>query len=125
MMNRAQYKTIDQYIKQFPEKTQAILKKVRKVIHEAAPKATEAIKYGLATFILNGNLIHFGGFKNHIGLYPSPNGINEFSEELKKYEVSKGAIRFSLDKPIPLPLIKKITRFRVKQSMEKTKSKKV
>ncbi len=113
--------SIDEYIAGYPEDVQAQLKKMREAIHKAAPGAGEAIKYGLATFTLNGNLVHFGAFKTHIGFYPAPGGIKEFQKELARYDGSKGTIRFPLDKPLPLALITKIVKFRVKQSIEKEK----
>ena len=112
-------KTIDEYIAGFPPEIQAKLEKIRATIKQAAPKAEEAIKYMMPTFTLNGNLVHFAAFKNHIGFYPAPRGIEAFKEELAAYELSKGTIRFSLDKPIPYPLIGKIVKLRVEQNMEK------
>lgn len=111
-----QYKTIDEYITQFPVELQQTLTEIRKVIHEAAPEATEAISYQMPTFKLNGNLIHFAAFKNHIGIYPTPTGIEEFKKELSEYTTSKGAIQFPLDKPFPFELLKRIVDFRVKQN---------
>ena len=109
-------KTIDAYIKQFPDEVQDILKKMRTTIHSVVPKAGEAIKYGMPTFTLNGNLVHFAAYKNHIGFYPSPKPIVAFKKELVKYKTSKGAIQFPIEKPIPYALVKKIVRFRVKQA---------
>ncbi|MBI5530997.1 MAG: DUF1801 domain-containing protein [Candidatus Doudnabacteria bacterium] len=114
-------KTIDTYIKQFPDEVQVILKKMRETIRSVVPKAGEAIKYGMPTFILNGNLVHFAAFKNHIGFYPSPGPIVAFKKELAKFNTSKGAIQFPIEKPIPYALVKKIVRFRVKQTIEKFK----
>jgi len=111
--------SIDDYIAGYPEDVQSQLQKIRETIRRAAPQAGEAIKYGLATFTLHGNLVHFGAFKTHIGFYPAPSGIKEFQKELAKYDGSKGTIRFPIDKPLPLPLISKIVKFRVKQSLEK------
>ena len=113
------YKTIDEYIKTFPTDIQEMLQNVRKIIHEAAPEATEAIKYGMPTFVLNKNLVHFAAFKKHIGFYPTPSGINAFDEELKQYPTSKGAIQFPLNRPIPYDLIRKITLHRVKEITKK------
>lgn len=115
---------IDAYIRTYPEDVQYLLQKIRQTIQNAVPKAEEAIKYGLPTFVLNGkNLVHFGGFKNHIGFYPAPSGIVAFKKELLKYGGAKGSIQFPLDKPIPLALIKKITLFRVKENMATVKKK--
>ncbi|MEO7704136.1 MAG: DUF1801 domain-containing protein [Thermoflexales bacterium] len=109
--------TIDAYIAGFPADVQTILQKVRAVIRKAAPAAQEAMKYGIPTFVLNGNLIHFAGFKNHIGLYPTPTGIMAFKKELAAYASSKGAVQFPLDKTIPYALIERITKFRVKETL--------
>jgi uncharacterized protein YdhG (YjbR/CyaY superfamily) len=113
--------TIDEYIADFPKDVQPLLEKVRMTIRKAAPDAEEAIKYQIPTFVLKGNLIHFGGYKNHIGLYPGSKPVEEFKDELSRYEVSKGTIRFPLDKPIPLGLISKITKFCVKRNLAKAK----
>lgn len=115
--------TIDEYIAAFPEDVQVLLQQVRAAIREAAPKAEEAIKYGIPTFVYHGNLVHFGGFKHHIGFYPAPQGLKEFQKELSKYKGSKGAVQFPLDEKMPLALIKKITKFRVKMNEENSKPK--
>jgi uncharacterized protein YdhG (YjbR/CyaY superfamily) len=116
-------KDIDEYIAGFPKDVQEILQKIRTTIREAAPDAKEAIKYQIPTFTLNGNLVHFAAFKNHIGFYPTPNGIEEFKDELSAYEGAKGSVQFPLDKPIPLDLISRIVKFRVKTSSEKAGAK--
>ncbi len=118
------YKNIDQYIKDHPKNVQTILQKLRTEIKTTAPKAEEVIKYGIPTYVLHGNLIHFGGYKTHIGLYPGPKTIMKFEKELSKYELSKGTIRFPIDQPLPFTLIKKIVRYRVKANLEKVKNKK-
>lgn len=116
-----QYKTIDEYIEEFPESIRTILEKIRQTIREAAPEATEAISYQMPAFKLHGNLVYFAAFKNHIGFYPTPSGIETFKEELSPYKTSKGAIQFPLDKPIPYDLIEKIVRFRVNENIAKAK----
>jgi uncharacterized protein YdhG (YjbR/CyaY superfamily) len=121
--NEAVTKDIDAYIASFPEDVRAILEKVRATIRKAAPGAEETISYRIPTFTLNGNLVHFAAFKNHIGFYPGPTGIEAFKEELSAYEGAKGSVRFPLDKPIPLGLISKIVKFRVKESLEAAKAK--
>lgn len=115
---------IDAYIADFPADVQAILQKVRGVIRKAAPDAEEAMKYGIPSFVQNGNLIHFAGFKSHIGLYPTPSGIVAFKKELAGYASSKGAIQFPLDKPIPYALIERIAKFRVKENLAGAEKKK-
>jgi uncharacterized protein YdhG (YjbR/CyaY superfamily) len=113
--------TIDDYIADFPIEIQDILEKVRATIQKAAPEAAEAIKYAIPTFVLNGNLVHFAAFKNHIGFYPAPEGMEEFDKEFSAYKKGKGSVQFPLDRPIPLELIAKITAFRAKQNSEKKK----
>ena len=113
--------TIDQYIKAFPKDIQHILEKIRRTIQKAAPEAEEAISYQIPTFKLHGNLVHFAAFKNHIGFYPTSKPIQIFKLELYSYKTSKGAIQFPFDKPIPFSLISKITRFRVKENLDKKK----
>jgi uncharacterized protein YdhG (YjbR/CyaY superfamily) len=115
--------TIDEYIKTFPEDIQSRLQTLRAVIHEAAPDAQEKISYQMPTFYLNGNLVHFAAFKNHIGFYPAPSGIEAYQEELLKYKTSKGAIQFPLDEPLPLGLVQEIVRFRVAENLQKGKKK--
>jgi len=115
--------TINEYIAGFPESTQLILEELRATIRKVAPTAQESINYGIPTFTLNGNLVHFGGFKNHIGFYPAPSGIEAFKKELSVYDGAKGSIKFPLDKPLPLGLITKIVKFRVKENVEKAAKK--
>ncbi len=115
------YKSIDEYIKDFPQETQLKLVAIRNVIHETAPDATEKIVYGMPTFYLNGNLVHFAAFKKHIGFFPAPSGINAFEEELKQYRTGKGTLQFSNDKEIPYELIKKVTKFRLEENLKKKK----
>ena len=90
------YSNIDEYIAMFPPDVQATLRRLREVIKGAAPGAEEAIRYGMPTFRLNGNLVHFAAYKTHIGFYPTPSGIEAFQKELSKYEVSKGTVRFPI-----------------------------
>jgi uncharacterized protein YdhG (YjbR/CyaY superfamily) len=118
-----QAETIDEYIAGFPKDIQKLLKEMRATIKKAAPKAEEAIKYAMPTFVLNGNLVHFAAFKNHIGFYPAPQGIEEFKKELSKYKGAKGSVQFPLDQPLPLSLVTKIVKFRVAKNLEKAKKK--
>jgi uncharacterized protein YdhG (YjbR/CyaY superfamily) len=117
------FTTIDGYIATFPKDIQATLQKIRATIHKAAPEATEAISYQIPTFKLNGNLVHFAAFKNHIGFYPVPSGIEKFKKELSAYKGAKGSVQFPLDRPIPYGLIGRIVKFRVKENLEKAKAK--
>jgi len=112
---------IDEYIAQFPTEIKSRLKQMRTTIQKAAPKAEEAISYAMPTFKLNGNLVHFAAFKNHIGFYPAPLGIESFKKELAKYKSAKGSAQFPHDEPLPLALVTKIVKFRVKQNLEKKK----
>ena len=122
-MKSTHAENIDAYIAEFPKDTQKILKELRATIKKAAPKAEEAIKYAIPTFVLNGNLVHFAAYKTHIGFYPAPMGIEAFKKETAQYEAGKGTLQFPLDKPIPLNLITKIVKFRVEQNLEKDKAK--
>jgi uncharacterized protein YdhG (YjbR/CyaY superfamily) len=117
------YSTIDEYIATFPKDIQAILEAIRQAIRESAPNAEETISYQMPAFRLNGTLVYFAAFKNHIGFYPTSSGITAFKKELSQYEVSKGTIRFPLIKPIPLDLVKKIVKYRVKENMAESLSK--
>ncbi|MDB5281119.1 MAG: hypothetical protein JWO06_194 [Bacteroidota bacterium] len=114
---------IDEYVAGFPADVQVLLQQVRATIKKAAPKAQEAIKYGIPTFTLNGNLVHFGGFKNHIGFYPTPRVLEEFKKDLAGYKGAKGSVQFPINKPMPLSLISRIVKFRVKKITEKEKTK--
>lgn len=116
--------SIDDYITEFPEEIQGLLKKMRNTIRKAAPDAEEAIKYGMPTFVQHGNLVHFAACKTHIGFYPSPSGITNFEKELSPYKTSKGAIQLPLDKSLPFDLVHQITAFRVAENEQKLKSKK-
>jgi uncharacterized protein YdhG (YjbR/CyaY superfamily) len=116
-MKKNNFQTIDEYINSFPRNIQVFLEDIRQTIRTAAPDATETISYQMPTFKLNGNLVHFAAYKNHIGFYPAPSGIEAFKKELLPYKYSKGAVQFPLDRPIPLDLVKKIVFFRVKENL--------
>lgn len=115
--------TIDEYIAGFPQDVQELLQQVRKTIREAAPEAEETIKYQMPTFMLNGNLVYFAAFKKHIGFYPIPSGIDAFKDELARYEQGKGSVRFPLDQPLPLDLIRRIVKWRVQENLERSAAK--
>lgn len=121
--NQGRSPKIDEYIASFPEDVQEILEKIRTTIRKAAPNAEETINYGIPTFTLKGNLVHFAGFKKHIGFYPTPTGIERFKKELSVYEGAKGSVQFPLDKPIPYGLISKIVKFRIKENLERAAAK--
>jgi len=118
-ISKNQFQTIDEYIATFPENVQDILVKLRKVVLEAAPEADETISYGMPTFKLNGNLVHFAAYEKHIGFYPTPSGIEAFKEELSQYKGGKGSIQFPIDKPVPFDLVEKIVIFRVEENLNK------
>lgn len=105
--------TVDEYISQSPSERQEIMHKVTQVIREAAPNAQERMSWGMPTWWQGENLVHFANAKNHIGFYPSPDGITAFAQELTEYKTSKGAVQFPLSKPVPYDLIGAITRWRV------------
>jgi uncharacterized protein YdhG (YjbR/CyaY superfamily) len=121
-MESSKATNIDEYIAQFPPKIKSRLKQMRETIQKAAPKAEEAMSYAIPTFKLNGNLVHFAAFKNHIGFYPAPQGLEEFKKDLAKFKGAKGSVQFPHDEPLPLSLVTKIVKFRVKQNQEKKKS---
>jgi len=108
--------TVDQYLASQPPEIRGRLESIRKTIRTAAPGATEAIKYGMPTFVHHGNLVHFAACRDHLGFYPTPSAIRQFAGELSSYATSKGAIQFPWDRPLPLPLITRMVRFRVAES---------
>src|SRR5467141_5396588 len=116
-------RNIDDYIADFPSDVQVILEKMRATIRKAAPGAKEAIKYRLPTFVLSGNLVHFGAFKKHIGFYATPTGNKKFREELSAYQGAKGSVQFPLDKPITFGLVSKMGKFRVKENLDRAVAK--
>lgn len=111
--------SIDEYISALPEDIQIIIRKIRKIIRQNAPGAQETISYNIPTFRLNGNLVHFAAFKNHIGFFPTSSPRRAFKKELARYKGGPGTIQFPLDKPIPYTLIKKIVKYRVKENLGK------
>lgn len=123
-MTSAKPQDIDEYIAGFPDDVQERLEQVRATIRKAAPEAEEAISYGIPTFKLNGNLVHFAAFKKHIGFYPTPTGIEEFRAELSKYKEGKGSVQFPFDQRLPLDLIRRIVLFRKEINSAKAVAKK-
>ena len=118
---KKRFTTIDEYIAVSPQNVQSILEEMRQAIKESAPQAEEVISYQMPAFRLNGILVYFAVFKNHIGFFPTTSAIVAFKAELSGYAVSKGTIRFPLDKPIPFDLVKKIVKYRVKENLGKKK----
>ena len=116
------FKTIDEYIRTFPKDVQTILEKMRKTIREAAPGAVETISYQMPTFKLNGKgLVYFAAFKNHIGFYPIPSGVEAFEKELSPYKQGKGSVQFPIDQPVPYDLVRRVVTFRVNENLGKVK----
>jgi uncharacterized protein YdhG (YjbR/CyaY superfamily) len=113
---RSTASSIDEYIAEFPPGTRKVLEEMRALIRASAPGATETISYAIPTFDLNGHLVHFAGFKAHVGFYPGPSGVEAFRQELAPYKSSKGSVQFSLDRPLPASLISRIVEFRVREN---------
>jgi len=116
--------SIDGYIADFPKDIQKILEQIRATIKKAAPDAEETINYAIPTFTLKGNLVHFAACKNHIGFYATPSGHNQFEKELSHFKQGKDSVQFPLSQPMPLALITKIVKFRVKENLQKADKKK-
>jgi len=114
-----QVKSIDDYIRGFAPAVQDSLEKIRVAIREAAPGAVETISYQMPAFKQNRILVYFAAHKNHIGFYPTASGIAAFKKEISEYQWSKGAVQFPLDKPLPLELVKRIVKFRLKEDRQK------
>lgn len=110
--------TVDEYIDSFNGDTKKILEEIRKIIKSVIPNAQELISYGMPTYKIKKNIVHFAAFKKHIGFYPNPSGVTAFTDRLMEYKTSKGAIQFPLDRPIPYNLIKEITEFRLKEVLQ-------
>lgn len=123
-MEKSEPKTIDEYIALFPPKTQKILQQVRETIHNAVPNAKEVISYKMPAFKQNNVLVYFAGYAKHIGFYPTGSGIEAFQHEFDDYKWSKGAVQFPIDKPMPLDLITRITKFKAERDLQKAAEKK-
>ena len=107
---------MDAYIRKQPPGVRAALNLLRKTIQAAAPQAVPTISYQIPTFKHHGNLVHFAAWKTHLGFYPTSSGIQRFAKELARYEVSRGTVKFPLDEPLPLRLITRLVKFRVKEN---------
>jgi uncharacterized protein YdhG (YjbR/CyaY superfamily) len=114
-------KTIDEYIHAAPKEAQKKLREMRACIRATAPGAKEGLKWGMPAFSYRRILVTFAGFNKHIGFYPTPSAVTAFAKELSKFSTAKGSIQFPLEKPLPLSLVRKITAFRVKESVEQDK----
>ncbi len=121
--NKITFKSIDEYILNFPPEVQEILVTLRKVIKESAPDAEEKMSWQMPTFALHGNLVHFAAHKNHIGFYPAPSGIDAFKDELSEYKGAKGSVQFPIKKPMPYELISRIVKFRVAENIKEAEDK--
>ena len=116
---------IDDYIAEFPDATREYLNQIRDLIRSLAPESTESISYAIPTFSLNGKyLVYFAGFKNHVGLYPTPVGMEAFKEDLAGYKTGKGSVQFPLKEPLPVDLITKIVKYRIAENKIAVKTKK-
>ena len=114
MAGRSTAHSIDEYIADSPPDTRQALEELRVLIKTSAPGAVETISYSIPTFDLHGrHLVHFAGFKRHVGLYPTPSGIDAFAEELAPYASGRGSVRFPLDRPLPRDLVRRMVEFRV------------
>jgi uncharacterized protein YdhG (YjbR/CyaY superfamily) len=114
-------KTIDEYIRASPREVQTKLREMRACIRAAAPEAKESLKWNMPAFSYRRILVTFAAFKNHIGFYPTSSAVTAFAKELSKFSTARGTIQFPLEKPLPLSLVRKITAFRVKESVEQDK----
>ena len=110
---------VDRYIEAQPEHVRERLTELRRTIARAAPQASEKISYGVPTFDFHGNLVHYAAFRNHIGFYPTPSGIEAFEKELQHYRHAKGSVQLPMAEPLPLDLIARIVQFRVKENAAK------
>ena len=114
--------TFDEYFEGFDGDVVVKLQEMRQTISRAAPEASEVISYAIPTYVLNGNLVHFAAFKNHIGFYPGPSGIEALKNELAGYKKAKGSVQFPLEQPLPLEIISRIVKFRVAENLNKRKT---
>lgn len=113
---------VDQYIARFPKEIQDQLQDIRNIIRTIAPDAEEVISYNMPAYKQNGIVVYFAGYKNHIGFYPTPSGIEAFKNEFQKYNYSKGAVQFPIDAPLPKELIERIVLFRINENSKRVKN---
>ncbi|TGK03858.1 DUF1801 domain-containing protein [Leptospira semungkisensis] len=121
--NQKKFKTIDQYISSFPKEVQISLQEIRSAVQKSAPLSKEKISYNMPAFDQDGTLVYFAAFKKHIGFYPMISVLNTLQEELSEYRTSKGTLQFEHGEPIPLKLIAKIVKLRVKENTDRKKAK--
>ena len=122
-ISKTKFKTVDEYLSTFPVTTRAKLQELRKTIKKTAPKAEELISYNMPAFKLKGMLVYYAGYKGHIGFYPRASAIAAFKKELSAYEGAKGSVKFPIDEAIPLNLISRIVKYRVKENLERPEAK--
>ena len=116
--SKSKFKTVDEYIGSFPSNVQEVLQTFRQMVKEEAPQATETIKYDMPTYVFHGNLVYFAGWKKHISFYPVTGDMEKNIEELANYKTSgKGTIQFPLNQPLPLPLIRTLIQFRLRENL--------
>lgn len=115
---------VPSYIAGFPAGTAKLLKQFRDIIRKAAPEAEELISYGMPAYKYHGVLVYFAGYEKHVGFYPTPSVIKEFAGKISRYKYSKGAVQFPLDEPIPVSLVTQMVKFRMKENLAKTATKK-
>ena len=118
------FKTIEEYLAVFPERTQQLMEGLRATIKKAAPQAVEKISYNMPAFMLEGMLVYYAAYDKHIGFYPTPSGIAAFKKDLASFKSAKGSVQFPIDKPLPLDLIAQIVKFRVEENLDKAREKK-
>lgn len=118
-------KNVGEYIAAFEPTIQQRLNELRQAIKKTAPAAEEKISYMMPAYKLYGMLVYFAGYKNHIGFYATPTGHEVFTKELSVYKQGKGSVQFPHDMPLPLGLVERIVKFKVKQNLEKEKAKKM
>lgn len=118
---KTKFKTVEQYIAANPANVQKLLQELRAAIKQAAPHAEEVISYNMPAFKLNGMLVYYAAFNEHIGFYPTPSGIEAFKKELAPYKWAKGSVQFPMDEPLPLDLVSRIVEYRVKENTDKKK----
>jgi uncharacterized protein YdhG (YjbR/CyaY superfamily) len=116
---KARPKTVTEYINAAPKEARKKLREMRACIRTSAPGAEEGLKWGMPAFSYKRILVTFAAFKHHIGFYPTPSAVKAFARDLSKFATASGSIQFPLEKPLPLPLIRKVTAFRVRESIEK------
>ena len=122
-MDTTNFNNVDEYIALFTNDVQIKLQQLRQTIKAEAPEAVEYISYQMPAYKQNGALVYFAAYKNHIGFYPTASGISNFLNEFTNYKNSKGAVQFAIDKPLPIALIKKVVRFKLKENDEKARGK--